>query len=208
MFTFPHALYIQYVHMIRSLLLRCIISFKISNMTLFMSLLDPCVFLSTFAGVNKQEKKKKKMSTRGPPFVTVWSKVQSGLKAAAVIDRWLGYSVCLANVLFPFVFFQDYKPEEDPALFHSVKTGRGPLGPEWKVPDVVTGSRELLRTSWYLSLSSVTSVINAFSFHLCVFFLLRMSWRQIVLTCVRTNWSLSSSDGGVCRPKWKTSSTG
>ncbi|XP_026876449.2 phosphatidylinositol transfer protein beta isoform isoform X2 [Electrophorus electricus] len=26
----------------------------------------------------------------------------------------------------------DYKPEEDPELFHSVKTGRGPLGPGWK----------------------------------------------------------------------------
>uniref|UniRef100_A0A3B3QNR0 Phosphatidylinositol transfer protein beta isoform n=1 Tax=Paramormyrops kingsleyae TaxID=1676925 RepID=A0A3B3QNR0_9TELE len=26
----------------------------------------------------------------------------------------------------------DYKAEEDPALFHSVKTGRGPLGPNWK----------------------------------------------------------------------------
>ncbi|MCI4385006.1 hypothetical protein PGIGA_G00045330 [Pangasianodon gigas] len=26
----------------------------------------------------------------------------------------------------------DYKPEEDPALFHSEKTGRGPLGPGWK----------------------------------------------------------------------------
>uniref|UniRef100_A0A3B4F449 Phosphatidylinositol transfer protein beta isoform n=1 Tax=Pundamilia nyererei TaxID=303518 RepID=A0A3B4F449_9CICH len=26
----------------------------------------------------------------------------------------------------------DYKPEEDPALFHSAKTDRGPLGPEWK----------------------------------------------------------------------------
>nr|XP_046230476.1 phosphatidylinositol transfer protein beta isoform isoform X1 [Scatophagus argus] len=26
----------------------------------------------------------------------------------------------------------DYKPEEDPALFHSTKTGRGPLSPEWK----------------------------------------------------------------------------
>ncbi|KAF3849225.1 hypothetical protein F7725_015722, partial [Dissostichus mawsoni] len=26
----------------------------------------------------------------------------------------------------------DYKPEEDPTLFHSAKTGRGPLGPEWK----------------------------------------------------------------------------
>lgn len=28
---------------------------------------------------------------------------------------------------------QDYKPDEDPALFHSEKTGRGPLGPNWKV---------------------------------------------------------------------------
>lgn len=26
----------------------------------------------------------------------------------------------------------DYKPEEDPAQFKSVKTGRGPLGPNWK----------------------------------------------------------------------------
>lgn len=28
---------------------------------------------------------------------------------------------------------QDYKAEEDPAKFKSVKTGRGPLGPNWKV---------------------------------------------------------------------------
>lgn len=34
----------------------------------------------------------------------------------------------------------------------------------------------------------------------------RMRWRQIVLTCAHTNWSRSSSDGGVCRPKWKISS--
>lgn len=27
---------------------------------------------------------------------------------------------------------QDYKPEWDPSKFHSVKTGRGPLGPNWK----------------------------------------------------------------------------
>uniref|UniRef100_A0A3B5LQY4 Phosphatidylinositol transfer protein beta isoform n=1 Tax=Xiphophorus couchianus TaxID=32473 RepID=A0A3B5LQY4_9TELE len=26
----------------------------------------------------------------------------------------------------------DYKPEEDPSLFHSPRTGRGPLGPDWK----------------------------------------------------------------------------
>lgn len=30
-------------------------------------------------------------------------------------------------------FPQDYKPDEDPAIFKSVKTGRGPLGPNWKV---------------------------------------------------------------------------
>lgn len=28
---------------------------------------------------------------------------------------------------------QDYKADEDPALFQSVKTKRGPLGPNWKV---------------------------------------------------------------------------
>ncbi|KAI4792786.1 hypothetical protein KUCAC02_033150, partial [Chaenocephalus aceratus] len=28
---------------------------------------------------------------------------------------------------------KDYNPEHDPAIFKSVKTGRGPLGPEWKV---------------------------------------------------------------------------
>ncbi|XP_059894525.1 phosphatidylinositol transfer protein beta isoform isoform X1 [Gadus macrocephalus] len=26
----------------------------------------------------------------------------------------------------------DYKPDEDPSLFHSEKTGRGPLSPDWK----------------------------------------------------------------------------
>lgn len=31
------------------------------------------------------------------------------------------------------VSLQDYKPEEDPCRFKSVKTGRGPLGPDWKV---------------------------------------------------------------------------
>ncbi|XP_032071652.1 LOW QUALITY PROTEIN: phosphatidylinositol transfer protein alpha isoform [Thamnophis elegans] len=30
------------------------------------------------------------------------------------------------------VLSRDYKPEEDPAKFKSVKTGRGPLGPNWK----------------------------------------------------------------------------
>lgn len=31
------------------------------------------------------------------------------------------------------VSLQDYKPEEDPCRYKSVKTGRGPLGPDWKV---------------------------------------------------------------------------
>ncbi|KAL8198902.1 UNVERIFIED_CONTAM: hypothetical protein K2H54_029314 [Gekko kuhli] len=30
------------------------------------------------------------------------------------------------------VLTKDYKPEEDPAKFKSIKTGRGPLGPNWK----------------------------------------------------------------------------
>ncbi|XP_042298706.1 phosphatidylinositol transfer protein alpha isoform [Sceloporus undulatus] len=30
------------------------------------------------------------------------------------------------------VLSRDYKPEEDPSKFKSVKTGRGPLGPNWK----------------------------------------------------------------------------
>nr|XP_032652546.1 membrane-associated phosphatidylinositol transfer protein 1-like [Chelonoidis abingdonii] len=29
---------------------------------------------------------------------------------------------------------EDYKADEDLALFTSVKTGRGPFGPDWKVP--------------------------------------------------------------------------
>ncbi|XP_066578095.1 phosphatidylinositol transfer protein, beta, like isoform X1 [Amia ocellicauda] len=34
----------------------------------------------------------------------------------------------------------DYKPDEDPAVFHSEKTGRGPLGPGWK--------KELYSSDW------------------------------------------------------------
>ncbi|XP_043910284.1 phosphatidylinositol transfer protein alpha isoform [Protopterus annectens] len=30
------------------------------------------------------------------------------------------------------VLSRDYKPDEDPAKFKSIKTGRGPLGPNWK----------------------------------------------------------------------------
>ncbi|KAJ0061632.1 hypothetical protein NL108_005681, partial [Boleophthalmus pectinirostris] len=36
------------------------------------------------------------------------------------------------HVSHTIVFLQDYKPDEDPCRFKSVKTGRGPLGPDWK----------------------------------------------------------------------------
>lgn len=52
--------------------------------------------------------------------------------------------------------------EEDPALFQSTKTGRGPLSPKWK---------DELRSE-----------------------------------CPHI-WPQSNSTGGVCRPKWRTSST-
>lgn len=52
----------------------------------------------------------------------------------------------LIRVLFIVDFpvsHQDYKPEEDPCRYKSVKTGRGPLGPDWKVQrfigDVLVG---------------------------------------------------------------------
>lgn len=45
------------------------------------------------------------------------------------------------SMLFILVFcpvtLQDYKPEEDPCRYKSVKTGRGPLGPDWKVQRLV-----------------------------------------------------------------------
>lgn len=44
---------------------------------------------------------------------------------------------------------QDYKPEEDPCRFKSVKTGRGPLGPDWKVQYCKT---DLLIRGWILIL--------------------------------------------------------
>lgn len=53
---------------------------------------------------------------------------------------WKIWSLSLPPLppLFPFPlplcdFSQDYKAEEDPAKFKSIKTGRGPLGPNWKV---------------------------------------------------------------------------
>lgn len=46
-----------------------------------------------------------------------------------------GWGVSSLSIIFQFHScpMQDYKPEEDPAKFKSVKTGRGPLGPNWKV---------------------------------------------------------------------------
>uniref|UniRef100_A0A8C4QFU6 Phosphatidylinositol transfer protein, beta, like n=1 Tax=Eptatretus burgeri TaxID=7764 RepID=A0A8C4QFU6_EPTBU len=37
-----------------------------------------------------------------------------------------------ADIYMLALQFQDYKKEEDPSLFKSVKTGRGPLGPGWQ----------------------------------------------------------------------------
>lgn len=34
----------------------------------------------------------------------------------------------------PTITPQDYKADQDPSIFKSEKTGRGPLGPDWKVP--------------------------------------------------------------------------
>lgn len=42
-------------------------------------------------------------------------------------------AVFSSHVCFCCYFHQDYKPEEDPCRYKSVKTGRGPLGPDWKV---------------------------------------------------------------------------
>lgn len=64
--------------------------------------------------------------------------------------------------------------------------------------------------------SSCSSLTNSSSFRFIFFscslscvssFDRTTSRKQTVLTCVHTNWSPSSSNGGVCRPKWRTSST-
>lgn len=94
---------------------------------------------------------------------------------------------------------QDYKPEEDPCRYKSVKTGRGPLGPDWKVPSLLLPP---------LLLRSVVSR------SLIPLFLTpphppcrRSSTpRKTAPTCARTNWSLSNSSGGGCKTKWRTSS--
>ncbi|KAM7399762.1 hypothetical protein PAMP_019007 [Pampus punctatissimus] len=42
-----------------------------------------------------------------------------------IVDIDIADRSCIAS--------KDYKPEQDPAIFKSEKTGRGPLGPDWKV---------------------------------------------------------------------------
>lgn len=65
-----------------------------------------------------------------------------------------------------YFYLQDYKPEEDPALFHSPKTGRGPLGPDWKV---LYMNNELM--SSFINL--LTAVVDQLCFLL--FFFLRQN---------------------------------
>lgn len=47
--------------------------------------------------------------------------------------RFMSSILSLSFILFFLTSLQDYKPEEDPCRFKSAKTGRGPLGPDWKV---------------------------------------------------------------------------
>uniref|UniRef100_A0A8L0DRJ2 Phosphatidylinositol transfer protein beta isoform n=1 Tax=Oncorhynchus mykiss TaxID=8022 RepID=A0A8L0DRJ2_ONCMY len=69
----------------------------------------------------------------GPALTDTWAR--GGFKGPLtnVECRCVGI-VCCSDllVLTVILLFQDYKAEEDPALFKSAKTGRGPLGPNWK----------------------------------------------------------------------------
>uniref|UniRef100_H3ABP7 Phosphatidylinositol transfer protein alpha isoform n=1 Tax=Latimeria chalumnae TaxID=7897 RepID=H3ABP7_LATCH len=48
-------------------------------------------------------------------------------------ETWKGVDVIYIDIADQSqVLPRDYKPQEDPAKFKSVKTGRGPLGPNWK----------------------------------------------------------------------------
>lgn len=57
-------------------------------------------------------------------------------KQANILSCYLFGKFCgIDRKMFPFFFgsLQDYKPEEDPAMFKSAKTGRGPLAASWMV---------------------------------------------------------------------------
>ncbi|XP_054466331.1 phosphatidylinositol transfer protein beta isoform-like [Anoplopoma fimbria] len=47
-------------------------------------------------------------------------------------STWQNVTVVPIDITNSKVSAADYKPEEDPTKFKSVKTGRGPLGPNWK----------------------------------------------------------------------------
>ncbi|XP_071327962.1 phosphatidylinositol transfer protein alpha isoform-like [Trachinotus anak] len=49
---------------------------------------------------------------------------QSSWEATEIVDIDIADRSCISA--------KDYKPEHDPAIFKSEKTGRGPLGPDWK----------------------------------------------------------------------------
>ncbi|CDQ95344.1 unnamed protein product [Oncorhynchus mykiss] len=52
----------------------------------------------------------------------VSSSTSTSVSVSVSVSLSLSVSLCL----------QDYKPEDDPTKFKSGKTGRGPLGPDWK----------------------------------------------------------------------------
>lgn len=50
--------------------------------------------------------------------------------------KTLMHAFYLQKIVFTCIttlIFQDYKADQDPSIFKSEKTGRGPLGPDWKV---------------------------------------------------------------------------
>lgn len=60
----------------------------------------------------------------------------------------------------------DYKPDEDPAKFHSEKTGRGPLGPNWQediktqdIPIMTCYKLYRIKFKWRLLQTKVESII-------------------------------------------------
>ena len=81
------------------------------------------------------------------------------------------------DTLLSFVLLQDYKEEEDPALFHSAKTGRGPLSPDWKVPDISTGAEKHRLLNMMMMIIIIVTVIclsftewavDRLSSHVCI----------------------------------------
>lgn len=61
----------------------------------------------------------------------------SGAQGEYVYLIFIHITTSMLLILGFHVSLQDYKPEEDPCKYKSVKTGRGPLGPDWKVQSYV-----------------------------------------------------------------------